>query len=56
MGKLVEYSNGYYILEVEIAGMTVKKCFKESDISAEEITNNPKPDGFYLYIPDLKLE
>ena len=52
MGKLEEKSNGYYILEVKIGCVTVKKAFKTSDIPIEEIPTTPKSDGFYLEIPD----
>lgn len=54
MGKLEQKSDGNYILEVTIGCMTVKKAFKDADIPLEEIPDEPKSDGFYLYIPDVE--
>ena len=56
MGKLVEISNGIYYLEVKVAGLTVEKHFIEVEKPEGKEADNPKPDGFYLYIPDVLLE
>lgn len=53
MGKLEEKSDGYYILEVTYGCVTIKKAFMESDKSLEEISTEPKKDGFYLKILDI---
>lgn len=54
MGKLEQKSDGTYVLEVTIGSMTVKKAFKDADIPLEEIPDEPKDSGFYLYIPDVE--
>lgn len=54
MGKLEEKSDGYYILEVEIGCVTVKKAFMDADKPLEEISAMPMPDGFYLEISDVE--
>ena len=52
MGKLEEKSDGYFVLEVKIGNVIVKKIFKAVDIPLDEISEEPKVDGFYLDIPD----
>lgn len=53
MGKLEQKSDGYYILDVTIGCLTVKKAFKDADKSLEEISDQPMTNGFYLQIPDI---
>lgn len=55
MVKLEEKSDGFYVLEVEIAGYSVTKIFQEVDKPLEEISETPMPEGFYLNIPDNKI-
>jgi hypothetical protein len=54
MGKLEEKSDGYYILEVTVGCVTIKKALMDADKPMEEISTEPKTDGFYLNIPDTK--
>lgn len=54
MGRLEEMSDGYYVLEVTVGCITVVKAFKPANKPLDEISNIPKPDGFYLHIPDVK--
>lgn len=54
VGKLEEKSDGYYILEAQIGCLTIKKAFQEANKPLDEISKTPKPDGFYLNIPDIK--
>lgn len=54
MGKLEQKSDGSYILEVTLGCVTVKKALVDADKPLDEIPNEPKPDGFYLEIPDKK--
>lgn len=54
MGKLEEKSDGYYILEVTVGCVTIKKALMDVDKPMEEISTEPKTDGFYLNIPDTK--
>lgn len=54
MGKLEEKSDGYYILEVTIGCMTLKKAFMDADKPIEEISDLPKSDGFFLAIPEYE--
>lgn len=53
MGYLAEMSDGTYILYVEIGSVTVAKVFEPVEMSFDEVPI-PMPDGFYLYIPDVK--
>lgn len=52
MGKLEEKSDGYYILEVKIGCIVIKKALMDADKPLEKISTVPKSDGFYLNIPD----
>lgn len=52
MGKLEQKSDGYYVLDVTIGCMTFKKAFMDADKPLEEISDEPKPDGFFLHIPE----
>lgn len=54
MGKLEERTDGLYVLEgVKIGVFTLPtKVLKEVDIPLESVSKEPKPDGFYLDIPD----
>ncbi len=54
MGKLEERSDGYYVLEnVKVGMMTIPpKVFQEVEKPLEEVSKQPKSDGFYLDIPD----
>ena len=52
MGKLEEKSDGYYILEAKVGCVEVKKALMDADRPLEEISTEPKADGFYLDIPD----
>lgn len=54
MGKLEEMSDGYYILDVTLGCMTIKKAFMDADKPLDEISEVPKPDGFKLEILDNK--
>lgn len=54
MGKLEERSNGYFVLEVTFGPVVVKRAFMASDIPLEQIPEERKTDGFYLYIPDTE--
>ena len=56
MGKLEEKSDGNYVLEVQIGHVSVKKAFIESEKPLDEISDEPKPDGFYLNIPDVDTD
>lgn len=49
-----EKSDGYYILEVTVGCVTIKKALMDADKPMEEISTEPKTDGFYLNIPDTK--
>ncbi len=52
MGKLVELSDGYFLLEVRIGSLSVIKIFKEVEKTMDQISRVPMPDGFYLHIID----
>lgn len=52
MGKLVELSDGYFLLEVRIGSLSVIKIFKEVEKPMDQISRVPMPDGFYLHIID----
>lgn len=55
MGKLEERKDGYFFLEnVKIGVVTIPtKVFKEiKNIPLEQISTEPKDNGFYLDIPD----
>lgn len=52
MGKLEQKSDGYYILEVTLGCVTIKKALMDADKPLEEISTEPKSDGFCLEIPD----
>lgn len=52
MGKLVELSDGYFLLEVKIGSLSVIKIFKEVEKTMDQISRVPMPDGFYLHIID----
>lgn len=54
MGKLEERSDGYYVLEdVKVGIITIPpKVFQEVDKPLEDVSKEPKSDGFYLDIPD----
>jgi len=52
MGKLEQKADGYYVLDVTIGCMTFKKAFMDADKPLEEISDEPKPDGFFLHIPE----
>lgn len=54
MGKLEEMSDGYYILDVTLGCITVKKAFMDADKPLDKISEVPKPDGFKLEILDNK--
>lgn len=54
MGKLEEKSDGNYVLEVKVGCLSINKAFKDAEKPLEEISKIPKPDGFYLYIPDVE--
>lgn len=56
MGKLEERSDGYYVLEgVKVGEMNIPpKVFQIVDKPLDEVSKKPKPDGFYLNIPDRK--
>lgn len=54
MGKLEQKKDGYYILDVKIGLLTVKKALMDSDKPLEEIPEEPMADGFYLEIPDVE--
>lgn len=54
MGKLEEKSDGNYILEVKVGSIKLTKAFKDAEKPLDEISKIPMPDGFYLYIPDVK--
>lgn len=56
MGKLEEKSDGYYVLEVRVGCIAIKKAFAESDKSLDEISSTPKTDGFFLDIPDICID
>lgn len=53
MGKLEEKSDGYYILEVTFGCVTIKKALMDADKPLEDISTEPKKDGFYLKISDI---
>lgn len=54
MGKLEERSDGYYVLEgVKVGIINIPpKVFQEVTKPLEEVSKQPKSDGFYLDIPD----
>ena len=52
MGTLEQKSDGYYVLDVTIGCVTIKKAFMDSDKPLDEISDERKPDGFFLHIPD----
>lgn len=54
MGKFEEKMNGIYVLEnVKIGAVTIpKKYFQEVKEDSINVQNEPKPNGFYLDIPD----
>lgn len=54
MGKLEEMSDGNYILDTIVGEVHITKVFKESDIPLDNVSKEPKSDGFYLNIPDIK--
>lgn len=55
MGKLVEKSEGYYLLNVKIGSVEIEKAFMNADKPLEEISKLPMPEnGFCLEIPDDK--
>lgn len=54
MGKLEEKSDGNYILEVKVGNIKLTKAFKDAEKPLDEISKNPMPNGFYLYIPDVE--
>ena len=56
MVRIEERSDGYYILEVEIGCLKIKKALMDSDKPLEEISTEQKQDGFYLNIPDKGIE
>lgn len=58
MGELRSKSDGksiYYILNCNVAGVTVTKAFMQSDKPLEEIAALPNTDDFYLNIPDQPI-
>ena len=54
MGKLEEKSDGNYVLEVKVGNIKLTKAFKDAEKPLDEISQTPMPNGFYLYIPDVK--
>ena len=54
MGKLEEKSDGNYVLEVKVGNIKLTKAFKDAEKPLDQISKIPMPDGFYLYIPDVK--
>lgn len=55
MGKLVEKSEGYYLLNVKVGSVEIEKAFMDADKPLEEISKLPMPEnGFCLIIPDDK--
>ena len=56
MGKLEEMTDGYYILEVDFGAVSIKKAFMDADKPLEEISTEPKSDGFKLKIRDMEDE
>lgn len=55
MGKLVEKSEGYYLLNVKIGSVEIEKAFMNADKPLEDIQKLPMPEnGFCLEIPDDK--
>ena len=56
MGKLEERSDGYYVLEdVKVGAVTIPtKIFQVVDKPIEDVSKQPKSDGFYLDIPDIQ--
>ena len=54
MGKLEEKSDGNYVLEVKVGNVKLTKAFKDAEKPLEEISKTPMPNGFYLYISDVK--
>lgn len=58
MGELRSKSDGksiYYLLNCNVAGVTVTKAFMQSDKSLEEIAALPNTDDFYLKISDQPI-
>lgn len=54
MVKMEQMSDGYYVLKVTYGCVTIVKVFMDADIPLEKVSTEPKPDGFYLDIPDEK--
>lgn len=54
MGKLEEKSDGNYVLEVKVGSIKLTKAFKNAEKPLDQISKIPMPNGFYLYIPDVK--
>ena len=54
MGKLEEMSDGNYILDIMVGAVHITKVLKESDIPLDKVSKEPKSNGFYLNIPDIK--
>lgn len=54
MGKLEERSDGYYVLsDIKVGKLNIPpKVFQEVEKPLEEVSKQPKSDGFYLDIPD----
>lgn len=54
MGYFAEMSDGNYILYVKVGTVEVGRIFKPAEIPVDKVSQTPMPDGFYLYIPDVK--
>lgn len=54
MGKLEEMSDGNFILDTIVGEVHITKVFKESNTPLDNVSKEPKSDGFYLNIPDIK--
>lgn len=54
MGKLEEMSDGNFILDTIVDEVHITKVFKESNTPLDNVSKEPKSDGFYLNIPDIK--
>ena len=56
MGKLEKKSDGYYILELQMGAISLKKAFMDADKPFDKISVDPAPEGFYLEIPDVDAD
>lgn len=53
MGKFEEKADGFYVLEAKVGIINICKVFQEVNIPLENISKEPKTDGFFLNIPDI---